>query len=76
MKLFTVALVLPQVAATSSTIIPFPAVDGDGHHPGRQLAGTVPFKDFRNSGSLVEIRGQRYQIGAEIEKGRITMPLT
>ena len=68
--LFTAALMLPQVTAiTNSTFIPRPAF-GDGHHPGRQLGWADHFKDFQISETdMVNISGQRYQIGDFIKKG-------
>ena len=64
------ALVLSQVAATNSTINRRPAY-GDGHLPGRQLMlETDHFKEFRTSEkNIVEISGERYQIGSEIGSG-------
>ena len=70
MVLFTNALMLPQVtASTNSTIIPLSAY-GNGHHPGRQLGGSDPSEESRSSKEdPVEIYGQLYKIVSKIRCG-------
>ena len=62
-------LMLPHVAAaTISTITPRPY--GYGHPPGRKLGRADPFEEFRYSEpGMVEINGDRYQMGSYISKG-------